>query len=236
MIAIVPAAGLGKRMLSVTGGAPKELLQVDGRTLLDWNLDEARSAETSEIVVVSSSSKPELTAACAGVRVVMQERAEGLAFALGLAGSSDSALVLLPDTIFSPQSPVRRMASALEAGADIVLPLEAVPIEEVSSYGIVELEPGGRISRIVEKPSAEEAPSRWAIAGRFALSAQALARVAELASSHLFPGEEVHLPPLLDQLIQEGFAAVGLPLRPNERRFDCGSPEGYAEALRILGQ
>lgn len=208
-----------------------------GRSLLEWNIDEARSFHASEIVLVSAASKPTLPFAASrmpDVRVVDQDIPTGLgpAVAIGASEADGGALVLLPDTVFHPESPVRRMAEAMSL-YDIVLPLEEVPLERVSLYGVVAWdEASGRIGGIVEKPEPAKAPSRWAIAGRFGLSRRALDFVTELAKGHSSGEHEMHLPPLLDIGIRSGLSAIGLPLLPSERRYDCGSPEGY-EAAQI---
>src|SRR5690606_14960406 len=60
-----------------------------------------------------------------------------------------------------------------------VLAVERVPMDEISSYGVIDAEPlgadvmGGRVYRIkdlVEKPPREEAPSDLAIIGRYILT------------------------------------------------------------------
>ena len=56
-----------------------------------------------------------------------------------------------------------------------VIALEKVEVEKLSSYGVIsysnELEKGiFEISNIVEKPKSEEAPSPYAIIGRYLIS------------------------------------------------------------------
>jgi UTP--glucose-1-phosphate uridylyltransferase len=58
-----------------------------------------------------------------------------------------------------------------------VLAVERVPREDISSYGVIALEPGPnlgdgihRVRDLVEKPTREEAPSDLAIIGRYVLT------------------------------------------------------------------
>jgi choline kinase len=51
--AVILAAGLGRRIASLTNGGPKALLELDGRTLLDRTIVALRRARFSEVVVVT---------------------------------------------------------------------------------------------------------------------------------------------------------------------------------------
>ncbi|MFW6290844.1 MAG: UTP--glucose-1-phosphate uridylyltransferase [Spirochaetota bacterium] len=100
--------------------------------------------------------------------------------------------VLLGDTILESheQRPViRQLMDVYDEHEEVVLGLEEVDPEHVSSYGIVGGEPLGadgaaaggagagaagdgrtfRVDRMIEKPSIEEAPSRLAVASRYVL-------------------------------------------------------------------
>jgi UTP--glucose-1-phosphate uridylyltransferase len=57
MKAIIPAAGLGTRMLPVTKSVPKELLPVEGKPAIQWVIEEAARAGLGELVVVISPEK-----------------------------------------------------------------------------------------------------------------------------------------------------------------------------------
>lgn len=56
--AVIPAAGLGTRMLPATKSVPKELLALGERPALQFILDEAFGAGVDRMIVVSSRSKP----------------------------------------------------------------------------------------------------------------------------------------------------------------------------------
>lgn len=53
MKAIILAAGRGSRMKSLTKEKPKCLVELHGKTLLDWQLDALRGARVSEIAIVT---------------------------------------------------------------------------------------------------------------------------------------------------------------------------------------
>jgi UTP--glucose-1-phosphate uridylyltransferase len=58
--AVIPAAGLGRRMSSLTGGAPKEMLPLAGRPIIHHVVQEAINAGTVEICIVIHKSKEEI--------------------------------------------------------------------------------------------------------------------------------------------------------------------------------
>ena len=55
--AVIPAAGLGTRFLPATKVLPKEMLPVVDRPVIEWAVDEARSAGIDEVVLVTSPGK-----------------------------------------------------------------------------------------------------------------------------------------------------------------------------------
>ena len=84
-------------------------------------------------------------------------------------------LCQLGDAVFSGDvSPARQLIDAARELGTAVIGLEEVPLEKVSRYGIVggPVVRGGvlRLDTLVEKPSKESAPSRYAIAARYVLT------------------------------------------------------------------
>lgn len=57
MKAVVPAAGLGTRMLPATKSQPKEMLPIVDRPAIQWVVEEALAAGCEEVVVVTGPSK-----------------------------------------------------------------------------------------------------------------------------------------------------------------------------------
>jgi len=236
MIAVLPAAGKGTRMSAVSAGS-KELLSVGGKPVLQWALEEAQTAGCDRVVVVVSPHKSDLQAFIGGVghRVVLQEEATGLAPALVLSAGLEPVLLVLPDTIFYSESPSRRLVTAISRGFDIAMAVQPVGDAEVSRYGIVEWNrESGRISRILEKPNPELTSSRWAIAGRFAISARTMGFVRDRVEERKGAQREIDLPPILSEAIGAGHSALAVPLKANEQRLDCGNPEGYRMACEVV--
>jgi UTP--glucose-1-phosphate uridylyltransferase len=78
------------------------------------------------------------------------------------------------DLVLSEVPAVKQLIDTFDAYAPAaVVAVQEVPDEMISAYGIVAPKPGTdpmEMASIIEKPSAEEAPSRLAQFGRFALS------------------------------------------------------------------
>ncbi len=92
-----------------------------------------------------------------------------------LVGDEPFAVVLGDDVIDAEPPALRQMIDVYRALNGPVLAVERVPESDVSSYGIVEVEPTDRdgayrVRSMVEKPPRDEAPSNLAIIGRYVLT------------------------------------------------------------------
>jgi UTP--glucose-1-phosphate uridylyltransferase len=132
-------------------------------------------------------------------------------------------ICLLGDTIFSGGiSPALQLAEAYQKFGTAVIGLEEVPDDKVHRYGIV----GGttigdgaiRIDTLVEKPSADNAPSNLAIAARYVLTP---AIFDCLDRTEPGKGGEIQLTDAL-RLLVEHEPIHGVVLQA--RRHDIGNP------------
>lgn len=92
--------------------------------------------------------------------------------------------VLLPDDIFDADPPcLRQLLNVAEHENGPVVALMRVAKADVSKYGIVEAKPLGRrlyqLTGMVEKPHPDEAPSEFAIMGRYVLHPEIFSILAE---------------------------------------------------------
>lgn len=137
--------------------------------------------------------------------------------------------LILPDDVILSETPVLGQLAEVHAVlGGSVLALEAVPWEETSRYGIIEGTDCGdgvfRISNLVEKPAPGEAPSRYAIIGRYLLS-PAIFR--HLRSGTAGVGGEIQLTDALKGLLAEE-PVHGLLYKGE--RLDCGTKKGWLKA------
>ena len=246
MTAIIPAAGLGTRFLPLTRAVPKEMLPIGSKPALQVIIDEALEAGCDEVLVIISHAKElvrkyfsEDPQYASRIRWVYQEEQHGLGHAVlqvaglqgcGVAESEESVLILLGDAVISGCVAAKEMVALSKAnGGASVIGCEHVPPEKVSRYGILKVE-GRRIVDLVEKPSAEEAPSDLAIAGRYLLDA----RIFDFLRTQT-PGKggEIQLTDAIRRMVKEGGVTL-LPYAYPGKRHDIGNPQGYFETLKAF--
>ncbi|MBR0380796.1 MAG: UTP--glucose-1-phosphate uridylyltransferase GalU [Mogibacterium sp.] len=143
--------------------------------------------------------------------------------------SGDYFGVILPDDVFVHTEPIlSQLIHVHERLGGSVIALEQVEPEDVSRYGIVaseELEPGiHRIIDMVEKPSLSDAPSNYAIMGRYVLSPSIFPI---LRSQQAGAGGEIQLTDGLRTLVKSE-PVYGVVYKG--RRFDCGTQKGWLSA------
>ena len=172
------------------------------------------------------------------VESVVQAEPLGLGHAVGcvesvLSPDEDAISVLLPDDLVLPTGVLETMARVrAERGGTVLCAIEVTP-EEVSAYGVFDVEnlPDTdnpdvlRVRGMVEKPTAAQAPSLLAAAGRYILDRaifDALRRVKRGA------GGEIQLTDAIALLIAEGHPVHVVVHRGS--RHDLGNPGGYLKA------
>jgi len=113
-----------------------------------------------------------------------------------------------------------------------VVAIEEVPPEEVHKYGVIEgseLEDGVYVvSKMVEKPEPEEAPSNLAIIGRYILTPDIFDVIRNTP-----PGRNGEIQ-ITDALQTQAENNMVLAYRFKGRRFDCGSVGGFVEATNYF--
>ena len=149
-----------------------------------------------------------------------------------LSPDEDAVAVLLPDDLVLPTGVLETMAGVrAERGGTVLCAIE-VAADEVSSYGVFDVEsvPGARpdvlkVRGMVEKPPADRAPSRYAAAGRYILD-RAIFDALRLVERGA--GGEIQLTDAIALLIAEGHPVHVVVHRGS--RHDLGNPGGYLKA------
>jgi UTP--glucose-1-phosphate uridylyltransferase len=168
----------------------------------------------------------------ARVHFIWQHEMRGLGDAVYYArdhvGNEPFAL-LMGDTIVEPApgaAPVtRQLCDIWEQRHGSAIAVEEVPLERVSRYGIIggeEVAPGlVRATRLVEKPSPQDAPSRLAVTSRYVLSPAVFDHLAATP-----PGKngEIQITDALARLAEQESVYAW---RYGGRRFDIGDKLGF---------
>jgi len=94
-----------------------------------------------------------------------------------LVGAEPFAVILGDDVIDADPPAIRQMMDVFDRVQGPVLAVERVALDEISSYGVIDVEPDDslppgvfKVRDLVEKPPKEEAPSDLAIIGRYILT------------------------------------------------------------------
>lgn len=149
-----------------------------------------------------------------------------------LVGDEPFAVILGDDVIDADPPALKQMIDVFERVDGPVLAVERVPMEDVSSYGVVAIDDGNslgrgvhRITDLVEKPRREEAPSNLAIIGRYILTPDIFASLEATARDRT---GEIQLTNGLRHLLTQR------PLYAYEVdgvRHDTGNKLGFLKAL-----
>lgn len=173
MKAVLLAAGYATRLRPLTDAAPKHLLPVGGRPMLDWILDKVREVdEVDEVHLVTNSrfapdfarwAEPHGVAVHDDGTSSNEDRlgAVGdLQLTLERAAIDDDLLVLAGDNLFDFRLDEYVAFSRAREHASAVAVYDCGDLELATHFGIVDLDATGRVVGFVEKPS--EPPSTLA--------------------------------------------------------------------------
>jgi UTP--glucose-1-phosphate uridylyltransferase len=147
-------------------------------------------------------------------------------------GNEPFAVILSDDVIDAEPPALRQMIDVFERVKGPVIAVERVPMEAVSSYGIVAIDEGAslgpgvhKVVDLVEKPPREEAPSNLAIIGRYILTPDIFPALQQTASDRT---GEIQLTNGMRRLLQDR------PLYACEVsgvRHDTGNKLGFLKAV-----
>ncbi len=149
-------------------------------------------------------------------------------------------VVALGDSIVtrgdSGSHPLRRLIEAFEQDSecDALILFEEIERSLTSNYGIAKVAEGVRplqpfrLDDIVEKPRPSEAPSTFAVAGRYIFTPGIYSYLKRIRPGY---GEELQLTDAIRMLIREGGKVMGILMTEGERRFDIGNYESYWKAF-----
>ena len=215
----------------------REMIFVTGRTKrpIEDHFDMAYELETElqaagkhELLKVVQSIKPD-DMECVFVR---QPKMLGLGHAVLCAQrlvNGHPFAVLLADDLMVGEKPImKQMVEQYAEWRASIIAVQEVPAEHTKRYGIVAgTQVNDRlmdISKIVEKPAPEEAPSRLGVAGRYILTPGVFD---EIRNQPKGVGGEIQLTDgIAGMLRREKVFAY----RYEGKRYDCGSKEGFLEA------
>jgi UTP--glucose-1-phosphate uridylyltransferase len=169
------------------------------------------------------------------VTYVRQKEALGLGHAVlmskEIVGSEPFAVLLGDDIIDAAVPCLKQMIDVFEKLQGSVLATCAVPMEDISSYGVIRGRPiegyGGRVYKVedvVEKPPKGEAPSNLAIIGRYILTPEIFGLLENTQSGK---GGEIQLTDGIRKLLE---TQPVYALMFDGVRYDAGDKLGFLKA------
>jgi UTP--glucose-1-phosphate uridylyltransferase len=173
----------------------------------------------------------------AQISYVRQKEQLGLGHAVlvakELVGHEPFAVILSDDVVLDGRPCIGQLIDAYSEVHASVVAVMQVPHEETCRYGVIAGEPVSgegadprlyKVSRLVEKPNPEEAPSDLAIIGRYVLTPKIFDKLEQTPRG---ARGEIQLTDAIEALMQEqdvyGYAFEGV-------RYDAGTTMGWLEA------
>ncbi len=247
MKAMILAAGKGTRVRPITHTTPKPMIPILQKPVMEFLLELLREHGFDEIMVNVSHLSEEIEnyfrdGQRFGVQIAYSfegriEEGELIGEALGSAGGlkriqdfqpffDDTFVVLCGDALIDLDlsEAVRRHK---QKGAMASLIARRVPMEEVSSYGVVVTDPEGRVLSFQEKPAVAEAASDMINTGIYIFEPEVL--------DFIPSGEPFDIgSDLFPRLVEAGAPFYALPME--FEWVDIGKVPDYWQAIRSVLQ
>jgi UTP--glucose-1-phosphate uridylyltransferase len=173
----------------------------------------------------------------AQVAYVRQKEQLGLGHAVLMAkdliGHEPFAVILPDDVVIGDRPCIGQLIHAYHQTHGSVVAVMEVPPEETKRYGVIAAEPTDdpldhvrlhKVTRLVEKPSPEEAPSNLAIIGRYVLTPKIFDKLEQTPRGS---GGEIQLTDAIAALMEEQ-AVYGYEFEGT--RYDAGTTMGWLKA------
>ena len=249
--AVIPAAGLGTRMLPITKAQPKEMMPVVHKPVIQYVVEEAYYSGIKEILIITGRHKRaiedhfdksnlpikekytenlERILDKISIFFVRQREPRGLGDAVKYAEPFVQDVpfaLLLGDNITIP-SCTKQLIDAYEKYKVPIIALEKLPRERIPLHGIIkgkEIKDGiYRIEDMIEKPNIREAPSNIGILGRYILTPEIFDYLEDLKPGY---GQEIQLTDALRKMAREK-ELYGMIYKG--RRYDIGNKLEWLKA------
>ncbi len=218
-----------KKLVFVTGASKRA---IEDHFDVDADLERALDKPGKEDLLKSVQDIVPPDVACIYIR---QGEPLGLGHAVLCArpaiGNEPFYVHLADDLIANAPGCLAQMGREYAKYGNSIVAVEEVPPEDTSSYGIVAIEESDnkRVTKIVEKPAPEDAPSNLAVVGRYLLAPEIFDK---LEKTDRGAGGEIQLTDAIADLLKD---------RPvhaysfDGERFDCGNKLGYLKATVSYG-
>ncbi len=235
---IIPVAGVGKRLRPHTHTNPKPLLNVAGKPMIHFIVDQIiKEKIANEFVIITGYMGEKIReyldktfAGKAKFHYVEQKDPKGLGHAIHHAKpffkKNDDAFIILGDTLFDVN--LKKFVDSKHS---------VIGVKEVDNpkrFGVVEKDEKGLVKRFVEKPNSRKvSPSNEAIVGLYYVknSKALFAALESIMNKKITTGGEYQLTDALEYMLSknENFVTANI-----QGWLDCGKAETLLETNRYL--
>ena len=152
-----------------------------------------------------------------------------------LMGKGEPVLIFFGDTLYDAEPNIaRQVIDAYDKFQKPVIGLAEVPMEEVSSFGVIDgdgvEEDVYKIKRMVEKPTKEEAPSNLVAVGIYVITPEIFKILSEMEKGQ---SGEIRLADAFDIYLKDGGELYGKKLKGDW--LDTGNKFSFIKATLKLG-
>jgi UDP-N-acetylglucosamine diphosphorylase / glucose-1-phosphate thymidylyltransferase / UDP-N-acetylgalactosamine diphosphorylase / glucosamine-1-phosphate N-acetyltransferase / galactosamine-1-phosphate N-acetyltransferase len=233
MKAVLLAAGEGARLMPITAKRPKHLIKLAGKPILQYCLDAVKAAKISEVVIVTHYMGDAIRehfgdGNSQGLKITYVEQkailGTGNAASVAEPFVDDDFVLIYGDLLFGEDA-VKNVLQEFGGGKASAV-MGVVPVDKPESYGIIELNKENKVKRIVEKPTAQKAPSNLANAGIYVFSKEVFSKIKQTKAS---VRGEWELTDAVTMLAEEGKTVLATQL-PKADWFDVGRPWDLLDA------
>jgi bifunctional UDP-N-acetylglucosamine pyrophosphorylase/glucosamine-1-phosphate N-acetyltransferase len=235
MKAAILAAGEGIRLQPITATRPKHMIKIAGKPILEYCLSALKRAGVSEAVIVVHYMADSIRQHFGdgkdfGLRIeyAQQQAVLGTGNAVSVVEPymKEDFLLVNGDMLFAPEA--LKTVLDLHQKEKPATTMAVVPVEKPENYGIVDLENDGRVKRIVEKPTRQDAPTDLANAGIYVFSTDIFAKIKQTSATSR---GEWEIPDALTLFINEKKPVLAVKIA-GEDWIDIGRPWDLLEANR----
>jgi UTP--glucose-1-phosphate uridylyltransferase len=152
-----------------------------------------------------------------------------------LIGNEPFAVVLADDLCANDQEGVlEQMIEVYEKYQCSIVAIQEVDLQDTNKYGIIDgklvdnTNDTYRVSNMIEKPEAKDAPTNMAIIGRYILTPDIFDI---LRNTKAGKGGEIQI---TDALLAQAKEGKVIAYKFKGKRFDCGSVDGFVEATNYF--
>lgn len=228
MDAVILVGGFGTRLRPLTLTTPKQMLPIGSATMLERVVAHLAGHGIDRAVLALGYRPDVFTEAfpdgrIAGVEMVYAVEPEPLdtggaiGFAARLAGV-DSTFVAVNGDVLTDLDVSEQVSIHRRTGAEGTIAL--TPVDDPSRFGVVPIDATGKVVAFIEKPPADQAPSRWINAGTYVLEPSVLDRIE--------PGRKVSIErEVFPAMVADGTLYA---IERDGRWVDAGTPEAYLDA------